>query len=64
MAIFESVVRKGKPLLPFRLVTERGLCPACLRHHLQVMAEARKHLWDNLPTYFELPPWGELKNDI
>ncbi|KAJ6542686.1 hypothetical protein B0H19DRAFT_306044 [Mycena capillaripes] len=62
--VFRTLVSMGAPLVPFRLAARQGLCSACERHHKMVMAEGRKKLWDDLPTFFDLPPWGELKNEI
>ncbi|KAJ7482274.1 hypothetical protein B0H11DRAFT_2022448 [Mycena galericulata] len=39
-------------------------CSACHPEYLAEMALGRKELWDKLPTFFGLPPWDELKNDL
>ncbi|KAJ7649951.1 hypothetical protein FB45DRAFT_6044 [Roridomyces roridus] len=41
-----------------------GLCDACTEDGAQKMSEGRKKMWELLPTFFELPPWAELQNDI
>ncbi|KAJ7620546.1 hypothetical protein DFH06DRAFT_1234189 [Mycena polygramma] len=61
---FRGVVRKGHPLVPFRLASGAGLCGVCERHHVAIMADGRRKLWDELPSFFGLPPWSELKNDV
>ncbi|KAJ7319061.1 hypothetical protein DFH08DRAFT_713983 [Mycena albidolilacea] len=62
--IFYNVLQKAKALAPFTLISVTQLCPVCLSHHQEVMAEVREDIWEELPSFFGLPPWGELKNDI
>ncbi|KAJ7169137.1 hypothetical protein C8R43DRAFT_945096 [Mycena crocata] len=37
-----------------------SLCRACTRHMLASMASGRKKIWQELPNFFDLPPWAEL----
>ncbi|KAJ7620602.1 hypothetical protein DFH06DRAFT_1285706 [Mycena polygramma] len=63
-SLFMELVKMSLPFAPFRLFAEQpsSLCSACRR--LETVEEARKALWGKLPSFFDLPPWGELKNDI
>ncbi|KAJ6466860.1 hypothetical protein C8R45DRAFT_876618 [Mycena sanguinolenta] len=52
---------------PFLAITGESwpwICGQCVRYHMDVMAGMRKKMWEDLPSYFDLPPWDELKNDI
>ncbi|KAK7055120.1 BTB domain-containing protein [Favolaschia claudopus] len=63
--LFRNNVALGHTLIPFRLADkQKHLCDACNRRHVQVMAEARKKLWEELPRFFKLAPWAELKDNI
>ncbi|KAJ7778504.1 hypothetical protein B0H16DRAFT_1503779, partial [Mycena metata] len=62
--LFRQVVRQGVPFAPFQMTSCSGLCPQCNALHLEILAEGRKKLWENLPSFFDLPPWDELKNDV
>ncbi|KAF8217107.1 hypothetical protein K438DRAFT_1798313 [Mycena galopus ATCC 62051] len=39
-------------------------CSGCVRHAAESMATGRKKTWEELPGFFDLPPWSELRNDI
>ncbi|KAJ7809060.1 hypothetical protein B0H14DRAFT_3760210 [Mycena olivaceomarginata] len=39
-------------------------CFPCTRHITESIDRGRKKTWDKLPKFFDLPPWGELKNNI
>ncbi|KAJ6526563.1 hypothetical protein DFH09DRAFT_1187495 [Mycena vulgaris] len=53
----------GLPILMQRTV-DLGFCSACEPDCREAMAKGRKELWEKLPSFFDLPPWGELKNDL
>ncbi|TFK22943.1 hypothetical protein FA15DRAFT_747138 [Coprinopsis marcescibilis] len=36
------------------------ICPNCLAHGQECFKAGQKHVWDNLPGLFDLPPWEEL----
>ncbi|KAJ7234316.1 hypothetical protein B0H12DRAFT_162659 [Mycena haematopus] len=56
---------KNQSLIPFRgSALAPSLCEPCALHHKKLMVEARKKMWDDLPGFFGLAPWAELKNDI
>jgi hypothetical protein len=44
------------------LVSHGRFCFACARHTTESIDAGRKKMWDELPKFFDLPPWGELKN--
>jgi len=62
--VFRTLVENGSLLVPFRLAPGQRLCVACQHRHAQIMVEERKKLWEELPSFFDLPPWAELKNDL
>ncbi|KAJ7642779.1 hypothetical protein DFH06DRAFT_1477492 [Mycena polygramma] len=43
---------------------DRMFCPECLRHMEKRIDAGRKKMWEELPSFFDLPPWSELKNDL
>ncbi|KAF8183808.1 hypothetical protein K438DRAFT_1838651 [Mycena galopus ATCC 62051] len=40
------------------------LCDACALRHTEIMAQGRKKLWENLSSFFDLPPWAELQHNL
>ncbi|KAF8146888.1 hypothetical protein K438DRAFT_1868551 [Mycena galopus ATCC 62051] len=42
----------------------KELCNACRLRVNELTMAGRKKIWDNLPSFFNLPPWEELKNDL
>lgn len=42
---------------------QRVWCSTCYRHVTESTLAGRKKLWEDLPKFFDLPPWSELKND-
>jgi hypothetical protein len=42
----------------------RGLCAECKPHGIRLFDAGRKKIWDELPGFFDLPPWSELTNDL
>ncbi|KAJ6593500.1 hypothetical protein B0H19DRAFT_1365572 [Mycena capillaripes] len=42
----------------------RGLCIGCRQHANDLVSAGRKKIWDELPCFFGLLPWDELKNDL
>ncbi|KAJ7502967.1 hypothetical protein B0H11DRAFT_2274385 [Mycena galericulata] len=49
--------------LPPSALADVGLCAACLRRAVQSISAGRKKMWDELPSFFDLPPWSELRNN-
>ncbi|KAJ7865674.1 hypothetical protein B0H13DRAFT_1074711 [Mycena leptocephala] len=41
---------------------QNQLCPACARQAVPAMRAGRTKMWEALPSFFDLPPWSELKN--
>ncbi|KAF7351068.1 BTB domain-containing protein [Mycena sanguinolenta] len=41
-----------------------GICATCHQHVTESINEGRKKMWEELPGFFDLPPWNELKNDL
>ncbi|KAF8216636.1 hypothetical protein K438DRAFT_1703693 [Mycena galopus ATCC 62051] len=37
-------------------------CHPCFHHIEELMNMAQRKMWEDLPAFFDLPPWGELKN--
>ncbi|KAK7055121.1 BTB domain-containing protein [Favolaschia claudopus] len=65
--LFRTFVVGDVSFIPFGAVPKQlqaSMCEACIRRHKEVMAAGRKKMWDELPTFFGLPPWSELKNDL
>ncbi|TEB27368.1 hypothetical protein FA13DRAFT_1736503 [Coprinellus micaceus] len=50
-----DIVRKGA-------LDHMRLCRACLLKAQEAHNRVRKDVWDELPGYFKLPGWGELKD--
>ncbi|KAJ7759164.1 hypothetical protein B0H16DRAFT_1370195, partial [Mycena metata] len=40
-----------------------SMCMPCTRHIQELVSAGRKKAWEQLPTFFDLPSWEELKND-
>jgi hypothetical protein len=51
----------GALRLPF---SRNSFCAACAQHMEEYVAAGRRKIWDELPGFFDLPPWSELKNDL
>ncbi|KAJ7169113.1 hypothetical protein C8R43DRAFT_982299 [Mycena crocata] len=47
-----------------QLVLGRSLCNSCAARIGAMGVDGRKKVWDELPSFFDLPPWGELKNNL
>ncbi|KAJ7678136.1 hypothetical protein DFH06DRAFT_1422696 [Mycena polygramma] len=61
--VFRDLIANGTSFAPFQLIAEY-LCDTCHNHQQEVLAEAREKLWEDLPTFFNLRPWAELKNEL
>ncbi|KAJ7188739.1 hypothetical protein C8R46DRAFT_1157655 [Mycena filopes] len=42
----------------------RALCTSCVKHTNELIRQGREKAWADLPSFFGLPPWNELKNDL
>jgi hypothetical protein len=62
--VFRELVKKQASLAPFQLGSDPRLCSVCAAKHVEILVEVWKKLWDDLPSFFDLPPWAELKNDL
>ncbi|KAJ6589882.1 hypothetical protein DFH09DRAFT_1140349 [Mycena vulgaris] len=47
-----------------KLSAAMRMCPPCTEQVNQTMVEGRKKTWEALPSFFDLPPWSELKDDL
>ncbi|TFK70215.1 hypothetical protein BDN72DRAFT_819245 [Pluteus cervinus] len=57
-------MRSGpNPLEPYSLWNDLRLCPACLKHMEAKHYEGRSKLWEQLPTYFMLGTWEDIKRE-
>ncbi|KAJ7125107.1 hypothetical protein C8R44DRAFT_782342 [Mycena epipterygia] len=43
---------------------QRSTCGPCRQHNEEMTVAGRKKMWEALPGFFDLPPWGQLKNDL
>ncbi|KAJ7043716.1 hypothetical protein C8F04DRAFT_1073072 [Mycena alexandri] len=41
----------------------RPFCPACTQQTSALIEAGKRKLWEDLPSFFDLPPWDELKNN-
>ncbi|KAJ6589884.1 hypothetical protein DFH09DRAFT_1027021 [Mycena vulgaris] len=41
-----------------------SLCDACKKQAGESTLSGRRKIWEELPTFFDLPPWSELKNEL
>ncbi|KAF7370421.1 BTB domain-containing protein [Mycena sanguinolenta] len=48
---------------PF-MVMFHEYCAPCARHVKACIAAGRRKIWEELPDFFDLPPWSELENDM
>jgi hypothetical protein len=51
-------------LCEFAPGSPKSLCTGCRSHAKELLQKGRKKIWDELPGFFDLPPWSELKNDL
>lgn len=51
------------PLEPYTLWNELRLCPVCLKAVQARHYEGRAKLWEQLPTYFMLGTWEDIRKD-
>jgi hypothetical protein len=40
------------------------LCGACVKEAEEATATGHRKVWEELPGFCDLPPWGELKNEL
>ncbi|KAJ7307103.1 hypothetical protein DFH08DRAFT_975661 [Mycena albidolilacea] len=40
------------------------LCTVCTKHATESTVAGRKKVWEELPSFFDLPPWTELKSGM
>ncbi|KAJ7472850.1 hypothetical protein FB451DRAFT_1558974 [Mycena latifolia] len=65
-SFFHQQVVKGDviALHPVSSIDRFGLCQDCMKGAKKKMAAGRRKMWESLPTFFELPAWDELKNEL
>ncbi|KAJ7145140.1 hypothetical protein C8R43DRAFT_551540 [Mycena crocata] len=52
------------PFMDITSIDPLELCAACSEDAKTKMTAGRKKMWELLPSFFDLPPWSELKNDL
>ncbi|KDR86000.1 hypothetical protein GALMADRAFT_235186 [Galerina marginata CBS 339.88] len=63
--VFETLAADnvpGRALLHPDKFTGGVFCASCFGEIRRIYEAGRVHIWDNLPTYFELPNWQDLKD--
>ncbi|KAJ7188671.1 hypothetical protein C8R46DRAFT_1205812 [Mycena filopes] len=53
-----------RALAKYQPAGEKALCSSCTRYTVNLNNAGRKRTWEELPGYFELPPWSELEDDL
>ncbi|KAJ7935147.1 hypothetical protein B0H13DRAFT_1700095 [Mycena leptocephala] len=48
----------------FKFLDPSELCNSCYQHCWKLYVEGKKKLWEDMPSFFDLPPWAELTNDL
>ncbi|KAJ7605089.1 hypothetical protein FB45DRAFT_767736 [Roridomyces roridus] len=64
-ACFHASIIAGA-LSPFpntKMMDKIKICTVCAENGRTRLLEGREKMWQALPSYFELPAWGDLKND-
>ncbi|KAJ7935066.1 hypothetical protein B0H13DRAFT_1949554 [Mycena leptocephala] len=51
-------------VLALSVFVTKGLCDGCTNRAIELTTAGRKKVWAELPGFFDLPPWSELKNDL
>ncbi|KAF8216742.1 hypothetical protein K438DRAFT_2081667 [Mycena galopus ATCC 62051] len=51
-------------LTPQSHLSDLDFCATCTRDIEKCTTAGRKKIWEELPQFFDLPPWDELRNDI
>jgi hypothetical protein len=49
---------------PFNSGAPKELCNGCRQRADELSLAGRTKMWNELPSFFDLPPWGELKNEM
>ncbi|KAJ7865650.1 hypothetical protein B0H14DRAFT_2734146 [Mycena olivaceomarginata] len=52
------------PFCSVAYVDSLSICAVCTEVIRGKMIAGRQRMWDLLPTFFELPPWSELKDEL
>ena len=60
--IFSTIDGGINHLEPWDKDFKSQLCKPCLDSLIVAYEKARQELWDDLPSFFGLPPWEELKD--
>ncbi|KAJ7502965.1 hypothetical protein B0H11DRAFT_1854163 [Mycena galericulata] len=65
LRLLAMLLQAGQPFaLCLPLIRGLGLCAECTGHTEKLMTAGRKKMWEDLPSFFDLRPWSELKNDL
>ncbi|KAF7336891.1 BTB domain-containing protein [Mycena venus] len=65
-AFFRRHVVRGSlaPFCSVSYVDSLNLCAVCTQAVKAKMIAGRQRMWDLLPTFFDLPPWSELRDEL
>ncbi|KAJ7442462.1 hypothetical protein FB451DRAFT_1057514 [Mycena latifolia] len=55
---------RRKKLTFFKSTDSLNLCHVCTQDAKTKIIAGRQKMWELLPTFFDLPPWDELKNEL
>ncbi|KAJ7188733.1 hypothetical protein C8R46DRAFT_979996 [Mycena filopes] len=48
----------------FSLIQSTQYCASCAASNMEAVKKGREKAWGLLPTYFDLPQWSEINNDL
>jgi hypothetical protein len=63
---FSNVFNLGQlvALTLFKVTDKSKYCAKCKEHRRELLVSGRQKSWQDLPGFFDLPPWSELTNEL